>query len=416
MSARFPFATVDELSCYFDDPGEPNNVTLEAVIDTGLDPDRLRAAVSATFAARPRARVRRTPWRGWHTGFTWEIADWLDVDPVDRVTWTTPAELAAHRDRVFARAPALHLSPPLRLCHAVGPDRDVLLLSAHHAALDGRSSLRLLRSIARHYTGEPDLDPVPAPTTTRPVKPGNQLHGRPARIAPEGGRDGPGYGFHLLELPCWPVAGAGAATVNDVLIAALALTIVDWNRRHDAAGGQLRITMPIDTRASAAQLGNLSRLAVIGVAHAESPGVLLAGISRQTRAAKASGGPPVDAVSRLCATPVLPVAVKARVLRVARALAGPWWSDTSLLSNLGVVRGLTFGSDAPVRALWFAAPAPMPRGLSVGAVTVRDRLHLCFRYRTALFDAVAAAKFAQAFTGALARLGDPRFAFGSRSA
>jgi hypothetical protein len=45
---------------------------------------------------------------------------------------------------------------------------------------------------------------------------------------------------------------------------------------------------------------------------------------------------------------------------------------------------------APV---WFSGPAPMPRGLGVGAVTTGGRLHLCVHYRHALLDRSAAADF-----------------------
>jgi hypothetical protein len=43
----------------------------------------------------------------------------------------------------------------------------------------------------------------------------------------------------------------------------------------------------------------------------------------------------------------------------------------------------------------------MPRGLSVGAITLAGRLHLCLRYRNALFSAPAAARFAWSYAAAL---------------
>ena len=54
--------------------------------------------------------------------------------------------------------------------------------------------------------------------------------------------------------------------------------------------------------------------------------------------------------------------------------------------------------------LWFYGPAPMPRGLAVGAVTVAGRLHLCVHYRLALLDSGAAADFTAAYGQALAGL------------
>jgi hypothetical protein len=43
----------------------------------------------------------------------------------------------------------------------------------------------------------------------------------------------------------------------------------------------------------------------------------------------------------------------------------------------------------------------MPRGLSVGAITLGGKLHLCLRYRHALFSEPAAARFADAYAAAL---------------
>jgi hypothetical protein len=51
--------------------------------------------------------------------------------------------------------------------------------------------------------------------------------------------------------------------------------------------------------------------------------------------------------------------------------------------------------------MWFSTSAHMPRGLSVGAITLAGRLHLCLRYRHALFSAPAAARFAGSYAAAL---------------
>ena len=51
-------------------------------------------------------------------------------------------------------------------------------------------------------------------------------------------------------------------------------------------------------------------------------------------------------------------------------------------------------------------PAPMPRGLAVGAVTVAGRLYLCVRYRLALLDP-ALQMISPLLTAALGRTGRP---------
>jgi NRPS condensation-like uncharacterized protein len=412
-----PFVPVDELGCYFDSPAEPNNVHLEVVVGGRLDRDRLGAAVLATLSAHPLARARRARWRGWHRRFTWEITGVPEVAPVDHVPWRTEEELAEHRQSLLAAAPPLDSGPPLRFRHAVGPDRDVLILNVHHAAMDGLSCLRLLRSVARRYAGRPDpvgADPLAVRTVAggsgAPDAGGTRLA---TRIAVDSGDPGPGCGFHLLSLPISTVRNGPAATVNDVLLAALVLAVEAWNEDHGRGAGTVRIAMPINARAGADEsLGNLSRLAVIASVPGRRQSVdgLLDDIARQTAAVKLRGGPQLDSISRLFAVPWLPVAVKARLLAVARRVAAPVVGETSLLSNLGVVgEPPDFGADAPAVGLWFSPAVRMPSGLSVGVVTVHDRLHLCFRYRRELLDSRTADRFAARFRVALGSLGDPRF-------
>jgi NRPS condensation-like uncharacterized protein len=414
MTVLLPFTPVDELGVYVDSAAEANSIHLEVLVDGHLEVARLRAAVLATLAAHPLARARRARWHGWHRRFTWEIADVPEVAPLDEVRWRTEEELAGHRQSLLAATPPLDLGPPLRFRHAVGPDRDVLILNVHHAAMDGMSCLRLLRSVARRYTGLPDstaADPLAVRTVA--ARPGTTTIRHPqqaTRIATDTAHPGPGCGFHLMSMPISVQSGLRTSTVNDVLIAALVLAVETWNQKHGRDAGTVRITMPVDARATPGAgepLGNLSRLTVITSTPARSVDGTLADITRQTAAAKLLGGPQIDAVSRLFATPWLPVAVKARLLTIARRLTVV--GDTSMLSNLGRVNGsLDFGPDAPTVGMWFSPPVRLPAGLAVGVVTLHGRLNLCFRYRHALLDSRTAAQFTEAFRAALDSLDDPR--------
>jgi NRPS condensation-like uncharacterized protein len=418
MTVLLPFTPVDELGCHVDSAAEPNGIHLEVLVDGHLEVARLRAAVLATLAAHPLARARRARWRGWHRRFTWEIADVPEEAPLDEVRWRTEDELAGHRESLLAATPPLDLGPPVRFRHAVGPDQDVLVLDVHHAAMDGMSCLRLLRSVTRRYAGLPDphvADPLAVRAVAgRPATGGTNRHPRQAtRIAPDTAAPGPGCGFHLVSLPLGVRNGLGkSATVNDVLIAALMLAVETWNREHGRDTGTVRVTMPVNARATPGAeepLGNLSRLTVVtGVpARRHTPDGLLAEVTGQTAAAKLLGGPQIDAVSRLFATPWLPVTVKARLLALARRLISV--GDTAMLSNLGKVDGsLDFGPDTATVGVWFSPPVRMPAGVAVGVVTLDGRLNLCFRYRHALLDPPTAARFATTFRTALDSLDDPR--------
>jgi NRPS condensation-like uncharacterized protein len=222
-----------------------------------------------------------------------------------------------------------------------------------------------------------------------------------------------GYGFCLppaVEVAALRAAGQRfGATVNDLLISALILAIADWNAAHAAPPAPITITMPVSTRqpGELAALGNLSRLTAVTVswpAAGQGLTALVGQVTERTQDAKQHSDQRSGPVSRVLTTGLLPVAVKRRLLRVLLRTVGPAVVDTSLVTNLGEVgEPLRFGA-LPATAMAFSTSAHMPRGLSVGAITTAGRLQLCLRYRRALFDAAAAARFAACYTGALATL------------
>jgi NRPS condensation-like uncharacterized protein len=222
-----------------------------------------------------------------------------------------------------------------------------------------------------------------------------------------------GYGFKLVtfpRVPAFPEAGREPrVTVNDLLIAALIVAIDRWNAAHGQPSARIRITMPVNSRPAgdAGAAGNLSRLTAVT---AQLPGSgyelpsVIADVARQTRRAKQRTGPQVDPLIRALAAPWCPAAVKRRALRLLLRTAGPLFCDTSLLSNLGAVATPPAFGHVPASHLWFSTSAHMPRGLSVGAVTVGGQLNLCLRYRRALFSEPAAARFTDGFTAALSQI------------
>jgi NRPS condensation-like uncharacterized protein len=422
------FGIADELSCYFDSRAEPNNVHLEAWLPGHLDAEQLREAVAAMLAAHPRARARRAAGGWWRRGYAWEIPPRPGHDPVTVIRWRTGAELESARERFLATAPPLEDSPTFRLLLASGPERDSLILNAHHAAFDGHSCLLLLRRIGDHYSGRDTAPPPPGPPAADRAVPALPPPGPPrirakrfrpplrrvARIAPQRRHRARGYGFCLLGWPGVPAvpqrAGDPHVTVNDLLIAALIQAIGRWNaarHRRRAAGSRIRISMPADTRPPGGeQLGNLSRLCAVTVAQDETADdrELITAVARQTRKGKLQPGPQVGPALAAVARAPLPTAVKRRLLRLALRGLGALVSDTSLVSNLGnVTAPPRFGPLSPSR-MWFSTSAHMPRGLSAGAVTVGGRLQLCLRYRRALLDDAAAADFTAGYAAALSGL------------
>jgi NRPS condensation-like uncharacterized protein len=202
------------------------------------------------------------------------------------------------------------------------------------------------------------------------------------------------------------------ASVNDVLLAAFFQTIATWNRQHTAACDRIGITMPLNARPPHYRqelLGNLSRIVSIAVTDADldDPLRLLATVTRQTGQAKRVASPhAAGLVGAVLGQGLLPYPLRRALLAAGRFAAGAL-TDTTCLSNVGRISD-TFhfgsvdighsGNAGDADRVWASPPAPIPRGLSVGAATYGGRLHLTVRYRHTLLDAPAA----EAFTALLA--------------
>ena len=461
---RSPFELIDELSCYYDTPAEPNNVLSEVLVPGVIDYPTLRWAVAGALALTPRARARVAPGGAFRRRYTWEFPSVPSIDPLAHTTWSDEQELLAARVRFMASSPSLRTSPPVRLLLATGPDASYVMLNAHHAAMDGISCAELLRDIAECYRAltensaragpsadrtagaplpPPPLPPPPLPPPPRPLlragsftspgppglralDPAPQSRRRSrmrwgvcavrrhfvARIAPERGRasrraGGDGCGLRLLLVPSLP--SQSGATVNDALVAALIATISRWNAAHHRPPATIRITVPVNVREPGlrAVAGNHTRTATVvadpRTASRDLP-LLIAAVAAQTRVIRQAGRQPASAGPIGLAPGWCPVVLKRLAVRIALRGLGSLVCDTSMLSNLGNVRDAPWSEPGrPVR-MAMSSPVHMPRGLSVGAVTADGRLQLCFRYRYALFDDVAAARFVATYAATLDEL------------
>ena len=406
---RIAFTSVDELGRVFERRAEPNTVHFEAQVPGAIDADRLRRAVRDVVAAHPR-------WRAWRraSGLArrswWDIGDRADLDPLEVCSGTIEAE----RSRLFAEPISLERSPLIRVRLVTTPERDAVMLGAHHALFDGVSCLRLMRSIAAAYSGEPDPVPPVDPLTIRAAtpppsqSPSQDAHPtvptrRSVRIAHETHLSGVGYGFALRVLDADATTALSAArrlgaSVNDMLLAALFRTVATWNRRHAAATGRVTITMPLNARPARYReefLGNLSRIVSIGISDPEQADTprLLAVIVGQTSQAKRYASPhAAGLVGAVLGAGRLPYPLR-RAMLAAGQPAAVAVTDTTCLSNIGRVSDV-FHFGVAADRLWASPPAPMPRGLSVGAATYRGRLHLTVRHRPTLLDTPAAEDFA----------------------
>ncbi|NBM19575.1 condensation protein, partial [Streptomyces sp. GC420] len=246
--------------------------------------------------------------------------------------------------------------------------------------------------------------PQTAPARSRPPPAG--FLARPARIAGNARPGASGNGMLLTELPVPRRTPGAPYTVNDQLLVATALMIAAWNRLRHRAPAPMRITMPVDDRPRGTDMpiGNGTRLVEVPFGAEEltqddprSVQELLRRTADRTRALKAASRPQLGHGAALLTAPVLPVGVRAALTRALRRAAAPWTS-TTLLSNIGrIPYPLDFGDAGRATAVWFSAPARMPRGLTVTTAGTGGRLHIALRWSRALLDDAAGARLCALF-------------------
>lgn len=445
-----PFTTLERTICLSDRPGAPIIVGLLARLNGRVDADSLRAAALAVLAAHPMASARRHPDPA--AGSRWQFPAAPDVEPVividaedagaagdDERRGRGPSGEAGPDDQAEGRpddrraeaafallcdqASDLALSPSLRIGLLRLRHTDALGLVAHHAALDGGALLVLLTELLARVRG---TDDAPA-GHRRAGAPGAPVTGaaavghpprrrrrvgraRPARyLVPATANPGSGYGVVSIAVAT-PVPPDGA-TVNDALVAAAHRAVERWNDECGRSTGTVRLRMPMNLRAHGAGAGdtddvaNASGQTAVVTAGDERADVraLFAAVTRQTAAAKASGGDgDPDPTGALW---FVPARARDSVARAAIGLARGFMMPSATLSNLGRVAPLAVAGGGPaVTGLAFFPFAGMPQGLAIGATGYGGRLQLGFSYHRALFDEAAALRFATVYAEALSGL------------
>ncbi|MBA0049970.1 condensation protein [Streptomyces sp. AJS327] len=429
-----PFPTVDEISRHCLSATEPETIHIEIHLPSRPRHDRLTAAFTEAMRRHPRILVREARVRWWHRNYRWVLTGEPDRDPVSYPGGT----LEEARRRALSDCPSPDASPPIRVEVVAHGEGWVLLVTINHTALDGPACLRVVATAAELYGGA-DNAPAPPPVRTAAATPerrpatGSPLSRAvapfwplPARVAADTGHPGaPGNGMLIsdLPLPGRPPREPGqpsAYTVNDQLLVASWLTIARWNRVHRLPARPIRITMPVDDRPRGADMpiNNGTRLVEVAFAPEEraehealtateepDPAALdrlLRATAARTRALKAADRPQLGFSGDLLTSPVLPVGVRAAGVRALRGAAGPWASSV-LLSNIGrVPYPLDFGDAGRATAVWFSAPARVPRGLSITTVSTGGRLQLALRWSRARLDDEAGTRLGALFARALA--------------
>jgi NRPS condensation-like uncharacterized protein len=211
---------LDELYLHLDREDEPWSVQVEVGVESRVDADRLRDAVTAGMRRHPIARARLAPRRGLDRRYLWAIREDPEDPPVTEVECADDAALGAAREEAMGVRLPIEAGPPFAVTLAHHPDGDAIMLNVNHAAGDGMSAVRLMASFLRAYAGEDDPDPPVDPLAVRDIRAlagsgslkaraerlgalaeqVTRLVSSPVRVAPAGAEDRAGYGFELAAL------------------------------------------------------------------------------------------------------------------------------------------------------------------------------------------------------------------------
>lgn len=320
------------------------SIVLQARLTHPADPDKVAQRLATTTVEHP------------HLG------------PPPDVTPVTEATLGAVRT-VLADTPYHHGDPLVRV--AVGETEPLLLVAAHHGAVDGLGLLALLGRVldvpvASSVTGLGG-DVVATPFARAAVSRLADALLRPsARIAPSSTADGSADGDTLVALRTGDV---GLRTPT--LTAAVARTVASWNRAHRAENGRIVAGIGASRRAgSAPEPVDASAYLLLPVgpdADAERIGAALA----RTRVEPDLSAMPLPRIAHWVARPI------------ANRLAA-----TFLVSNVGSV-----SAAGQVTELAFFPVASGSSGVAFGAVTAAGTTTVTMRTRRAHVETITAAGF-----------------------
>ncbi len=335
----------------YGDPTVSWSILLEAKLSSVLTLEKARARLAAAVEERL----------------------WLGAAP--DVEAVPGKELPATRDR-FAEAPYERGAPLIRV--AAGTDEPVVLIAAHHGALDGLGLLAVLGlvldvpiSSAAKGIGARTADRSFLGSAVRRLA--EALFAPPARITPERVESGAGDVFSARNLPRLRLG-------SSVFAAAAANLTETWNARRGGKSTRVVAAVGASWRGGAApepehdsaffrlRLGRNPSAAEVGALLAARP-------------------PEPDFPAR-----------SSRIARLGTRLLASRLGSTYLVSNLGVVSA----ADA-VTSIAFYPAASGRSGVAFGAATVGDTSTVTVRARRKDFDDTATAGLADGLVEALRR-------------
>lgn len=434
LPKRFALNLYDELLLHLDQPASPLGLQMEIRVSGHLDETRLTGAIRTAARKHPMSRVSLVPHAAGDSEYFWQLHDELEQVPLRIIQCCDEESLHEARSTLHSLPIPLAEAPPFRcaLAHC-GERGDFFMINMNSTVSDHIGLYRFMLSILRAYANisdpvsgqdflaarrvgqEPDQHLLKdgIGRLTRVMEMLGSTLNPPARIAEDGGdQDQGGLGFMPVRFSSAQTRRLqtlrhGGATINDLLVTTLHMAIERWNTDHGQNTGRISMVMPMNTRGDGWRDEIASNLCmwvnvVSRASDREDFDSLLATITRQTSNLKESVTMAVlvDLMRELRA---LPAWIRQAVPALL-PLTGNRIGSTTVLGNLGAIRmPLPMDGELALSELWFSPPCRMPMGLSLGALTLDDHLHLSFRYHRQQFHRESAWAFAEIFLDILNR-------------
>ncbi len=335
----------------YGDPTVSWSILLEASLSSVLTPEKARMRLAVATEERP------------HLGAAPEVES------------VAGKELSVVRDR-FAEAPYERGAPLIRV--AVCIDEPVVLIAAHHGALDGLGLLAVLGvvldvpiSSAAKGIGSRTPDRSFLGSAFRRLA--EALFAPPARISPRRAESGPGDVFAARNIPRTRLGSAAFA-------AAAANLTERWNSRHGKKTARVVAAVGASWRGGAAPQPEHDS-AFFRLRLGREP------VAADVSALLANQPPEPDFPAR-----------SSRIARIGTRLLASRLGSTYLVSNLGIVAC----ADA-VTSIAFYPAASGRSGVAFGAATVQDTSTVTVRARRKDFDDIATGGLADGLVEALRR-------------
>ena len=189
------------------------------------------------------------------------------------------------------------------------------------------------------------------------------------------------------------------ATINDLLLAALAVTIRRFNDQRGVVPGRISLEMPVNLRPAEWRnelVSNIVSTVPVGVPECAQSDLVAAqaAVAKRTAELKEQRLPQAH-INMMGLFSIWPAGVRQAAVRSSRATWSttptrgrcPTWETCPSPSTSGP------GRVQPPSCGW-SPPAGMPPGTGVGAITMNGEMFVTLRYCRAQFDAEGAAQFA----------------------